>query len=51
MLSVLQNPKKDHFGGSVAAPVFKDVMTFAIKSKKIPPTGSTAPTVRAGAGQ
>ncbi len=51
VLSVLQNPKKDHFGGSVAAPVFKDVMTFAIKSKKIPPTGSTAPAVRAGAGQ
>ncbi|WP_308168402.1 penicillin-binding transpeptidase domain-containing protein [Nonomuraea sp. NEAU-A123] len=51
VLSVLQNPKKDHFGGLVAAPVFKDVMTFAIKSKKIPPTGSTAPAVRAGAGQ
>lgn len=51
VLSVLQNPKKGHFGGQLAAPVFKDVMTFAIKSKKIPPTGSAAPTVRTRAGQ
>ncbi|MGW4798839.1 peptidoglycan D,D-transpeptidase FtsI family protein [Nonomuraea sp. NPDC004297] len=51
VLSVLQNPKRGHFGGQIAAPVFKDVMTFAIKSKKIPPTGSAAPTVRTRAGQ
>ncbi|MEV0993819.1 penicillin-binding transpeptidase domain-containing protein [Nonomuraea sp. NPDC050202] len=51
VLSVLQNPKKGHFGGQLAAPVFKDVMTFAIKSKKIPATGSAAPTVRTRAGQ
>ncbi|MEU8144061.1 penicillin-binding transpeptidase domain-containing protein [Nonomuraea sp. NPDC048901] len=51
VLSVLQNPTKDHFGGQVAAPVFKDVMTFAIKSKKIPPSGSAAPTVPTRAGQ
>lgn len=51
VLSVLQNPKNGHFGGQLAAPVFKDVMTFAIKSKKIPPTGSAAPSVRTRAGQ
>jgi len=51
VLSVLQNPKKGHFGGQLAAPVFKDVMTFAIKSRKIPPTGSPAPTVRTRARQ
>ncbi|MEV0520622.1 penicillin-binding transpeptidase domain-containing protein, partial [Nonomuraea sp. NPDC050405] len=51
VLSVLQNPKNGHFGGQIAAPVFKDVMTFAIKSRKIPPTGSTAPAVRTRAGQ
>lgn len=51
VLSVLQNPTKGHFGGQIAAPVFKDVMTFAIKSKKIPPTGSTAPPVRIRAGE
>ncbi|GAA4041336.1 cell division protein FtsI [Nonomuraea soli] len=41
VLSVLQNPTVGHFGGQIAAPVFKDVMTFAIKSKKIPPSGAT----------
>lgn len=51
VLSVLQNPTKGHFGGQIAAPVFKDVMTFAIKSKKIPPTGSTVPPVRIRAGE
>ncbi|WP_308164876.1 peptidoglycan D,D-transpeptidase FtsI family protein, partial [Nonomuraea sediminis] len=51
VLSVVQNPTEGHFGGQVAAPVFKDVMTFAIKSRKIPPTGSTAPPVRMGTGQ
>ncbi|MFG2072723.1 penicillin-binding transpeptidase domain-containing protein [Nonomuraea maritima] len=51
VLSVVQNPRKGHFGGQLAAPVFKDVMTFAIKSRKIPPTGSDAPPVRARAGQ
>ncbi|MFI6388299.1 peptidoglycan D,D-transpeptidase FtsI family protein [Nonomuraea sp. NPDC050540] len=51
VLSVLQNPQKGHFGGQLAAPVFKQVMTFAIKSRKIPPTSSTAPPVRLSAGQ
>ncbi|MGA4988964.1 penicillin-binding transpeptidase domain-containing protein [Nonomuraea bangladeshensis] len=51
VLSVLQNPKNGHFGGQLAAPVFKDVMTFAIKSKKIPPTGSSATPVRTRAGE
>ncbi|MEV0584825.1 penicillin-binding protein 2 [Nonomuraea sp. NPDC050310] len=41
VLAVLQNPKEGHFGGQIAAPVFKEVMTFAIKSKKIPPSGAT----------
>ncbi|WP_449291459.1 peptidoglycan D,D-transpeptidase FtsI family protein [Nonomuraea marmarensis] len=51
VLSVLQNPRNGHFGGQLAAPVFKDVMTFAIKSRKIPPAGSAAPPVRMRAGQ
>ncbi|MBP2702351.1 penicillin-binding protein 2 [Microbispora sp. RL4-1S] len=45
VLAVIQDPKKGHFGGMVAAPVFKDVMTFALKSRKIPPTGTKAPRV------
>ncbi|MFG1944554.1 peptidoglycan D,D-transpeptidase FtsI family protein [Nonomuraea sp. NPDC048826] len=51
VLSVLQNPKNGHYGGQLAAPVFKDVMTFALKSRKIPPTGSAASSARARAEQ
>jgi cell division protein FtsI (penicillin-binding protein 3) len=49
-LAVLQDPKNGYYGGEVAAPVFKDVMTFALKSRKIPPTGTTPPPVRIRAG-
>ncbi|RCG32957.1 penicillin-binding protein 2 [Sphaerisporangium album] len=45
-LAVVQAPEKGHFGGEIAAPVFKEVMTFALKTRKIPPTGTTAPSVR-----
>ncbi|MFE3447915.1 peptidoglycan D,D-transpeptidase FtsI family protein [Nonomuraea sp. NPDC059194] len=54
VLAVVQKPEKDIYGGHVAAPVFKDVMTFAIKSRKIPPAQTpapAAPTARIGAGQ
>lgn len=40
---VVQAPKTEHYGGSVAAPVFKDVMSFALKTRKIPPSGSKSP--------
>lgn len=41
---VLQDPKRgSHYGGDAAAPVFKDVMSFALQSEKIPPTGSRPP--------
>ena len=46
-LAVIQDPKNGHYGGKVAAPVFKDVMTFALKTKKIPPTGTKPPSDRA----
>ncbi len=46
VLVVLNNPVKGHFGGAVAAPVFKDVMSFALESEKIPPTGTKAPTLQ-----
>ncbi|MGE5762569.1 MAG: peptidoglycan D,D-transpeptidase FtsI family protein [Mycobacterium leprae] len=42
---VLQNPKNGHFGGVVAAPVFHDVMTFALKTRAVPPTGTRSPTL------
>jgi cell division protein FtsI (penicillin-binding protein 3) len=43
---VLQNPRRGHFGGTLAAPVFKAVMSFALQSLDIPPTGSVAPRMR-----
>lgn len=41
--AVLQDPVRGHYGGSVAAPVFHDVMSFALQSRAIPPTGTTPP--------
>jgi cell division protein FtsI (penicillin-binding protein 3) len=43
---VLQKPRKGYYGGLVAAPVFKDVMSFALQSRKIPPTGSKSQKIR-----
>ena len=42
---VLQNPRSGHFGGLVAAPVFHQVMSFALQTLKIPPTGTRPPKV------
>jgi len=43
---VLQNPRHGHFGGTLAAPVFKTVMSFALQTLGIPPTGTTSPRMR-----
>jgi len=40
---VIQNPRSGHFGGIVSAPVFHDVMSFALQSLGIPPTGTRPP--------
>jgi cell division protein FtsI (penicillin-binding protein 3) len=42
---VLEKPKGDHFGGSVAGPVFHTVMSFALQSLGIAPTGDHRPTI------
>ena len=42
---ILQRPIKGYFGGLVAAPVFHDVMTYALQALKVPPTGTTAPAL------
>jgi cell division protein FtsI (penicillin-binding protein 3) len=42
----LQRPIKGYFGGLVAGPVFRDVMTYALQKYEIPPTGTTPPKVR-----
>lgn len=44
---VLHDPKgAASFGGRLGGPVFKEVMSFALKSLGIPPTGSQPPTLR-----
>jgi cell division protein FtsI (penicillin-binding protein 3) len=42
---VLQDPKGTYYGGEVAAPVFRDVMSFALQTRKVPPTGSRSPKI------
>jgi cell division protein FtsI (penicillin-binding protein 3) len=39
----LQNPRVGHFGGVLAGPVFKKVMSFALQQTRTPPTGTTRP--------
>ena len=41
---VIQNPTKgSYFGGSICGPVFQKVMSFALKSLGVPPSGAPAP--------
>ena len=35
----LQRPVNGHYGGTVAAPVFSDVMTYALQLERVPPSG------------
>ena len=41
----LSNPRVGKFGGQLAAPVFKKVMTFALEHFRIPPTGTVHPNL------
>lgn len=41
----LQKPISGHFGGQLGAPVFKDVMTYALQRYQVPPTGTAAPVI------
>jgi len=43
---ILQNPVRGYFGGSSAAPVFKDVMTYALQEFGVPPTGTPPPVMK-----
>ncbi|MEY4137068.1 MAG: hypothetical protein RL205_1196, partial [Actinomycetota bacterium] len=38
-------PRVGRWGGQLAAPVFKDVMMSALKTRHVPPTGSAAPSI------
>jgi cell division protein FtsI (penicillin-binding protein 3) len=41
----LQRPVNGHYGGSLAGPVFKQIMSYALQKLQIPPTGSKAPRI------
>ena len=43
---IVQRPIKGNAGGIVAAPVFHDVMTYALQELKVPPTGTKRPDLR-----
>jgi len=40
---VIQNPQGQHFGGEIAAPVFKKVMSFVLQTKQVQPVLSIQP--------
>ena len=42
---ILDRPVNGHYGGTVAAPVFQQVMTYALAERKIPPTGTKPPVM------
>lgn len=41
VLVSLDDPKSSIFGGTVAAPVFAKIMSFALASMRVPPTGTS----------
>jgi cell division protein FtsI (penicillin-binding protein 3) len=43
---VLEKPVRGYYGGEVAAPVFHDVMSFALQTMHIAPTFTTPPKAR-----
>jgi cell division protein FtsI (penicillin-binding protein 3) len=43
---VLQRPVHGHFGGEVAAPVFHDVMAYALAERHVAPTMTRPPVAR-----
>ena len=40
---------KGYFGGQVAAPLFSQIMGFALRSYGVPPSGTKAPVLRLSA--
>ncbi|WP_082206280.1 penicillin-binding protein 2 [Nocardiopsis sp. SBT366] len=43
---VLHNPQETYYGGEAAGPVFNDIMSFALKTMKVPPTDTEPPAIR-----
>ena len=47
----ITNPANGRYGGELAGPVFKRVMTYALQAQHIPPTGTKAPHIPLMAGK
>lgn len=45
---MIHNPVNGHFGSTVAGPVFKKIMTYALAQQKIPPTKTRPPKIPVG---
>ncbi|MFW6639789.1 peptidoglycan D,D-transpeptidase FtsI family protein [Nocardiopsis algeriensis] len=43
---VLHNPQEIYYGGEAAGPVFNDIMSFVLKTLKVPPTETDPPAIR-----
>ena len=43
---VLDDPQGSHFGGEIAAPVFHEIMSYALAQLRIPPTGAQPAKLR-----
>lgn len=43
---IIQKPSASIYGGTVAGPVFHDVMTYALQELKVPPTGTTKAPIK-----
>ncbi|MEU2973994.1 peptidoglycan D,D-transpeptidase FtsI family protein [Nocardiopsis alba] len=43
---VLHDPQGTYYGGEAAGPVFNDIMSFALKTFKVPPTDEEPPAIR-----
>ncbi|MDP4803473.1 MAG: penicillin-binding protein 2 [Candidatus Nanopelagicales bacterium] len=41
----VNEPQYGRYGGSLAGPIFKDVMTHALRAREIPPTGLKSPVM------
>ena len=42
----VQAPKNGFYGGAVAGPVFREIMSFSLRSLQIPPTGAASPVLK-----
>ena len=47
----VQAPKNGYYGGAVAGPVFRDIMSFSLRSLAVPPTGAPSPVLKLRAEQ